>query len=175
MASLKCSNCGYGIHYHGISNGTEYILFDLNFWNWIITQKFDKNKKTYDKSGYPFLYRSDSIQTEFVDKVYHFWKCKKCGTLAFFKPECNMVDSVYTPDESYKPNYNSKKIGRFICFDDHLWDEITEKALPVNEIMVKYVPAMYVLFFEDGILCCQDFDGEYPIMRYKKGVISDFI
>lgn len=27
MASLKCSNCGEGIHYHDEADGTQYIVF----------------------------------------------------------------------------------------------------------------------------------------------------
>ena len=39
MASLKCSKCGYGIHYHDEPNGTEWIEFELNTWEKLLSSQ----------------------------------------------------------------------------------------------------------------------------------------
>ncbi len=39
MASLKCSKCGYGIHYHDEPNGTEWIAFELNTWEKLLSSQ----------------------------------------------------------------------------------------------------------------------------------------
>ena len=136
MASLKCSKCGFGIHYHGEPDNTEYIMIKETDWFNITKNIFDPKNKIM-KDGYPMLFRSDTIEDEFSDCFIKFWICKRCGTLAIF--DGIYVDSVYAPTEDKVPVDKHSKM--YIVFSDYLWDEITEHSIPVSEIPSKFAPS----------------------------------
>ena len=53
MASLECSNCRYGIHYHGLPEGIEYIFFKWDDWKKIESKKFTSDEiESENLSGY---------------------------------------------------------------------------------------------------------------------------
>ena len=81
MASLKCSKCGEGIHYHSLPQNIEYIYFSKMVWKKVCNTRFDKNTKDMDESGkYPKLYRSSTIENDYSGEFLKIWKCPVCGT-----------------------------------------------------------------------------------------------
>lgn len=73
MASIQCTNCKLGIHYHGEPEGIEFILIERKDWDKIISSNFDpKNKKINAQTGYPNLYRTDTIEEDFPNAVKKF-------------------------------------------------------------------------------------------------------
>ena len=69
MASLKCSFCGYGIHYHGEPpDDTEYIFCTPDTW-----AKIEKENLT-----------SSRLEGEYYELFVYAWKCAECWTFAFF-------------------------------------------------------------------------------------------
>ena len=100
MASLQCSKCGEGIHYHSLPQDIEYIYFPQMVWESICSTKFDKNNKVMDESGvYPKLYRSSTIENDFVGKYEKIWKCPACGTLHVLSTE-GSVKNVFIKDNN---------------------------------------------------------------------------
>lgn len=51
MASLQCSKCGGGIHYHSLPQDIEYIFFSKEVWDLICSTQFDNKNKVMDESG----------------------------------------------------------------------------------------------------------------------------
>ena len=108
MASLKCCKCGYGIHYHDEPNGTEWIAFELNTWEKLLSsQKEISSYKSYTASGW-----------------YSIWKCSECGTLHVFKTnEIHLYKAFEHTDGFVWEKDNGKKC---VAFEDFVWDQITE-------------------------------------------------
>ena len=132
MASILCSSCKCGIHYHGIPNGTEYIWIRDEDWKRITSAVFDPTNKVYADDGWqPELYRTDTIEEDFPNAIKRFWKCPECGTLLFFGNKGKML-------AAYKPvitDENQEKCSvSGVCFSDHHWDDITEAGIPDNRI-----------------------------------------
>ncbi|MBO7392921.1 MAG: hypothetical protein J6U98_01815 [Abditibacteriota bacterium] len=151
MASLKCSNCGYGIHYHDLPDGTEHYAFRLDEWNRLINTDLSTSK-----------YLCDGTR-EFLT----VWKCRECGTLHTF--------SAFTPHflGAYKPYVGEDipldKTGeKYIIVDDITWEDITEQSLTGPECLAKYPPKAfrYTSVSENGIVVYDDRDFTHPIQRY---------
>lgn len=133
MASIQCKNCKCGIHYHGEPSGIEYVLIDCHDWEEIITAKFDPKNKVIDpQTGYPKLFRTDTIEEDFPDAIKKFWKCQDCGSLIFFD-ERGRVTTVYSPENDDMLDVAAIGITAFY-FDDYQWDEITEAGIPVEQL-----------------------------------------
>ena len=136
MASIQCRNCKCGIHYHGEPSGIEFILIDYHEWEKIISSKFDPKKKVIDpQTGYPKLFRTDTIAEDFPEAIKKFWKCPECGSLIFFDRKGRVI-AEYLPDTD--PESDEIVCGQTaICFDDYRWDKITEAGMPVSKLAEK--------------------------------------
>ena len=86
MASLKCSNCGFGIHYHDEPNGTEYVFIKLTEWERLIETKLNVSRYLLDGTE-DYLYA---------------WKCKECGAFMFMDNKIGFVNKVFVPAEECK-------------------------------------------------------------------------
>lgn len=136
MASILCSKCHQGIHYHGEPNGIQYVMICKTDWDKIVSSDFDSRQKIIDQtSGYPKLYRTDTIEEDFPESVKKFWKCPHCATLHFFDTDGRVV-SVYEPAVLTKEKWGSGHIEGWF-FDDYKWDELTEKMLPDSKLSSK--------------------------------------
>ena len=136
MASIQCRNCKYGIHYHGEPSGIEFVRIDSHDWEKIVISKFDSKNKIFDpQTGYPKLFRTDTIAEDFPDVIKKFWKCPKCGSLLFFD-EKGRVIAEYLPKDISKTDVIPID-PTAIYFDDYQWDEITESGMPVAQLAEK--------------------------------------
>ncbi len=119
MASLQCSGCGEGIHYHGEPEGIEYVAFELDSWNSLIDT--DLTIISYD---------------EHTDRYLTMWRCPECGTMHVFKPNSNWVWKVFKPC-----NETTLSVAggtEYIIFDDHNYFDITETDITGKEYMNTY-------------------------------------
>ena len=163
MASLKCSNCGFGIHNHGEPNDTEYIMIKQTDWEEITKKSFDSKNKKYDEFGYPFLYRSDTIERENPSKFIELWKCSQCN--AFMElDEDGAVQNVWTVAEE-EPD---ERGDIYFVFNDILWRSITEASIPVMKINDEYKPLYYGMRTEDSLVLFEDEKLEHIIKYYKR-------
>lgn len=129
MASILCSKCSQGIHYHGEPNGIQYAMITKADWDKIKSSKFDPSHKIIDPMNrYPKLFRTDTIEDDFPETVKKFWKCPFCGTLHFFDSE-GLVLSAYEPGAFENENGDFNNIEGWY-FDDYKWDKLTEEAIP---------------------------------------------
>ncbi len=159
MASLKCSKCGYGIHYHDEPNGTELHLFEKNEWLRLI-------KDTLPLS----LYRLEGTKEH-----YYIWKCFECGSLHLFVKNSGV--QIYGVYETVNDMPNTVEISRLtngILFDDVTWDYITEFDMDwedtkrkCEEINYK-IKCKYVRFNDEYILVYSDEDFKNLDSVYKR-------
>lgn len=139
MASVKCSKCGFGIHYHGEPNGTEYIFISKADWEEITSSRFKSGEKVFDgERDYPKLFRSDTIEEDFPTAVRKFWKCPKCGAILFFDDKGNVIN-IFVPAEQ-DDSVSSDDIETGIIYDDYSWDTLTEASIADKSITEKYPP-----------------------------------
>lgn len=165
MASLQCSKCGEGIHYHGIPQDIEYIYFSKDVWNTICSTNFDKTNKVMDESGnYPKLFRSSTIENDYQGQYLKIWKCQKCGTLHFFSDE-GSVKKVFIIDDK---EITQEISDEGIIFGDHLWDEITEKDIPNNQL-ISIRPSFFVKIGKNYIIVSdtQNFSSQICYKEYS--------
>lgn len=144
MASVKCSNCGFGIHYHGEPNGTEYVYISSIDWTEITSSCFNSRKKFLDaNTGYPKLFRSDTIEEDFPAAIKKFWKCPKCDSLLFSDDEGNIINS-FAPTEHGESAPTSNNLESGVIYDDYLWDDLTEASIADNHIAEEYPPTAFM-------------------------------
>ena len=154
MASLECSNCRYGIHYHGLPEGIEYIFFKWDDWKKIELKKL----KSYE------------IETENLSGYLYAWKCPSCGTFEFFDEKIHVrVTHVYKPETSEPPELDPEREMEFgVFFDDYLWDEITEARVPMEEILDKYSGYYWIKKDEGAMYMYSDREMKHCVAHYKR-------
>lgn len=165
MASLQCSKCGEGIHYHSMPEGIEYIYFKKIVWDSICTIKFDKSKKIMDESGiYPKLFRSSTIENDYSGQYMKIWKCQVCGTLHMFSND-GSVTKVFVKDNN---EINDEAFEDGIMYDDYLWNEITDRDIS-NEKLSSIAPSLYVRLAEKSMVISKkpDFSIKTVYMSYN--------
>lgn len=169
MASIQCSSCKHGIHYHGEPNGICYIIIETNDWKEIISSAFDAKSKIFDAQGqYPKLFRSDSIEEDFPDAVKKCWKCPKCGTLMLFDIYGKITGS-YAQDNNLSlceaiPNFDG------VIFDDYQWDKITESSIPNGRIPDYFTPTAHIQMYINGEITVT---GENSILGHYHQVTTE--
>lgn len=150
MASLQCSNCKYGIHYHDEANGTEWTAFELDTWEKLISSPLElASYRGSTQSGW-----------------YYVWRCKKCGALHFFKSRDSMVYKAFAPSSSSE---TFSKIGiKGIAFSDLVWDDITESDETGNsfEGVYKDVSRQYFILSDNFLLVYSDKNFEHLKQEY---------
>lgn len=158
MASLQCSKCGEGIHYHSLPQDIEYIYFSKMVWESICSTRFDKNNKVMDESGvYPKLYRSSTIENDYPEQFVKIWKCPTCGTLHVFSAE-GSVKNVFIKDNSTN-TYDYIEEG--VMFGDYLWSDITDQDIS-NDRLLSIKPSFYVRMSSDYLVISETLDFSKP-------------
>ena len=149
MASLKCSKCGYGIHYHDEPNGVEWVAFELGTWNNLCASS--KSISSYEidtKSGW-----------------YTVWKCEECGTLHVFKAMDINMDRSYELQDNAATKAQEENVIECIAFEDIIWDEITETESNGNDFdnRFKDYPRKYIRICEETLSVYTD--EEYNLLE----------
>ena len=137
MASLKCSKCGYGIHYHDEPNGVEWIAFEMETWNRLCSSRMPISSYELDtKSGW-----------------YTVWKCEKCGTLHVFKAMDIYIDMIFESQDAVIGQTFEGNVIECVAFEDVVWDQITETEEEGNAFDDKFkdVPRKYIRFCKDTL------------------------
>lgn len=160
MASIQCSKCNQGIHYHSEANGIECRFISKENWASICNSRFDKTKLEMDATNsYPKLYRSDTIDEDFSSSIIKFWICPYCGSIIVFDDEGNVTDTFILSDE--QPQLTDYTEG--VIFDDFLWEEITDGCFP-NYKLVDIIPSAFIKVNDTYIISIKD--GKESV--YKK-------
>lgn len=152
MASLKCSKCGYGIHYHDEPDGTEWIAFESGLW-----------KKLCDSTKELSSYTSDS-----TSGWYSVWKCPKCGSLHVFSTHDIHLLKAFEPADKADGTVESQM--NLIAFEDIIWDQITEtdETGKAFEEEFREIPRKYICTTETEAFVFRDPEHEILETRYKK-------
>ena len=152
MASLKCSFCGHGIHYHGEPpDGTEYIFCKMTDW-----QEIEKNNQP-----------SDDLESENNGLLKYAWKCSECGTFAFFD-ERGQVTKIYAPKKINSADKLQEPTEFGVFFDDYLWYDITEDEISAAEILKKYPQNLWLLKNADELRIFEDKEMTNCIKQYSR-------
>lgn len=114
MASLKCSHCGFGIHYHDEPNGVEYTALSQELWNSF--SKTDKPIVRYVLDG--------------NDDFLCIWRCPECGCIHTFEAYRPIFKHAYIPCDDVAIYTESKK---YLVFIDFLFEDISERGLSAKE------------------------------------------
>ena len=114
MASLKCSHCGFGIHYHDEPNGVEYTALSTELWN--LFSETDKPIVRYVLDG--------------NDDFLCIWRCPKCGCIHTFEAYRPIFKQAYIPCDDVAVYTKSKK---YLVFIDFLFEDISERGLSAKE------------------------------------------
>ena len=114
MASLKCSHCGFGIHYHDEPNGVEYTALSQELWNSF--SETDKPIVRYVLDG--------------NDDFLCIWRCPECGCIHTFEAYRPIFKQAYIPCDDVAIYTESKK---YLVFIDFLFEDISERGLSAKE------------------------------------------
>ena len=147
MASLKCNNCGYGIHYHDEPDGTEHFAIPVSTWE-------------------EYLSADKSIIRSFLDGPQNFltiWRCKECGCLHTFSAHSVMVKHAYAPCE-YDSSAKIINGIKYRIFDDYLFDAVAEDNLTARdyEVSDKYGSCYYAIIGDNYIYLYDNESFTYP-------------
>ena len=144
MASLKCSNCGHGIHYHDEANGIELHLFDID----------EFHNMTKSNIGIA-KFRCDEIK-----KHRYIWRCDECGAIHLFAADDVHVQYVYKAIkiDDYKKEISVSDKCDWVLFSDLTWDNISEAGLNWQDTIKMFPNAEYlfVKFNEEYFLVYSD-------------------
>ena len=110
MASLKCSNCGFGIHYHDEPNGIQYTAISQELWD------------SFSDTNKPIVrYVLDGN-----DDFLCVWRCPECGCIHAFEAYRPIFIQAYIPcDDAVAPAAARK----YLVFSDYLFEDISERGL----------------------------------------------
>ena len=159
MASLKCSNCGNGIHYHGLPEDIEYVYCKYTDW------------KELEPKGFA----SDELELNNQELFTTAWKCPKCGAFAFFdNKRQTRVTYVYAPAENTPSNFEPEHDLEFgIFFDDYLWDSIQESRVAMTQILNKFSGYYWIIKNENEMFMFSDKEMKHCLAHYKRIKIAD--
>ena len=143
MASLKCNNCGYGIHYHDEPDGTEHIAIPFSTWEFF-----------YSTNVPVVRYLLDGPEDYLI-----IWRCQKCGCLHTFLAGGILVTRAYAPCEITSTAKTDNGI-KYRVFDDRLFDAVAEDDATAKEFEAygKYRDCYYALIGDDYLLTFDDAD-----------------
>lgn len=141
MASIQCSKCKMGIHYHGEPDGIEYVFITIRDWTRITASRFNReNKEYFEGSSIPKLFQTDTIEEDFPAAVHKIWKCPHCGSLMIFDGHGKVTEAfenVFT-----MPDKGRTVTAEYVIFDDYSWNQLTELALPDWKIGTQVSPTL---------------------------------
>ena len=103
MASLKCNRCGFGIHYHDVANGVEYVPYSQDMWDGL--SETDAPIVSYTDENKDFLF---------------VWQCAKCGCIHAMNGSTWRVTRAYVPTNDEIVLESARK---YIVFVDYLRDK----------------------------------------------------
>lgn len=134
MASLKCNNCGTGIHYHNTPCGIEYTLIPVEIWNCYLNKDMTICKITLD------------VPNSYLT----VWRCPECGCLHIFEGASTKLQSVYIPSKNESSDISGKK---YCVFDDYTFETIAENDITPNayENSDEYPSHCYAIIDDDYI------------------------
>lgn len=156
MAGLKCSHCGFGIHYHDEPCGIEYTLIPVSLWNKCLNEKRSICR----------------IILDVPDSYLTIWKCPKCNSLHLFEGASVHVKDVYIPTCSViADNQNGV---RYILFDDFTFENVADGGITPKEyeFSAGFSEKLYAVINESGIIVFKDKQLKQPLRYYQKGKIS---
>lgn len=164
MASIKCRQCGFGIHYNSEPNGIEYIFIKKEEWECICHSKFRADMREMDETGqYPKLFRSDTIESDFPDAIQKVWVCPKCRCIHRFDLK-GVVAETY---QIQKLETKSDVVCEGVVFDDNRWETITESMIP-NEQLRSIEPSSFVKLYDNGFVLSKTDDFSEIEKEYAK-------
>lgn len=112
MASLECNYCGYGIHYHGLPDGTQRYIIPFSTW------------KRHAVLNVPVI----DILFDDAQDYFTAWKCKNCGCWHIFASDQTEVIRSYVPTELENVPLVTDE-SKYWLFDDCNFDAIVEEEL----------------------------------------------
>ncbi len=151
MASLKCSNCGFGIHYHDEPNGIQYTAISQELWD-----------SFYDTDKPIVRYVLDGN-----DDFLCVWRCPECGCVHSFEAYRPIFKQAYIPsDEDVILNAARK----YLVFIDYLFEDISERGLTAAEFVNcgKYPADRFfcAMIADNGIILYEDESCTKEIRRF---------
>ena len=151
MASLKCSLCSFGIHYHDCPNGIEYEAYSQEMW-----------KAFSDANKQIISFTDDS------DDFLIVWRCPGCGCVHTFNGYSSCLKQAYAPCVDNVILVNARK---YLVFIDYLRDEIYERHWSAAQFMQsgKYPndQFFYAMVGDNGVVVYEDAACSKPLRRYK--------
>lgn len=150
MASLKCSQCGFGIHYHDEPNGVELTAIPLDTW-----KKFFLTDKPIVR------YNLDGPQDYLI-----IWKCPQCQCFHIFMGSSTIVKKAYALNSEVTNFINGIK---YIIFNDYDFDDISEKGLTATDYKKCQddYNAKYLVVNENYLYICSDINFQNIEKIYK--------
>ena len=151
MASLKCSHCGFGIHYHDEPNGIEYEAYSQEMW---------ENFSICDK---PIISFTDDSKDFLI-----LWRCPECGCIHAFNAYGTRLRQAYIPADDEIVLESARK---YLVFVDYLRDKVYDEKWTAAQFMQsgKYPndQFFYAMVGDAGVIVYEDADCSTPLRRYK--------
>lgn len=151
MGSLKCSGCGFGIHYHDEPNGIQYSAVPLDKW------------EMYKKTNTPVMCFVSDIDNSWII----MWKCPECG--AFHR-----YDEHWRVSTAYKPDFDDRVPDisgtRLILFSDFLFDyTIGEEDLTASQFEESshYKRTLFAILNDESISVFSNRECTRFLLKFK--------
>lgn len=152
MASLKCSHCGFGMHYHDEPNGIGYTALSQGLWN--LFSETDKPIVRYLLDG--------------NDDFLSIWRCPECGCIHVFEAFRSIFKQAYLPCNHVDISTEAQK---YLVFVDFLFEEISERGLTAKEFAhAGPYPAndfFYAMIDHESIIVYRDEACSEEVKKYK--------
>ena len=168
MATLQCTKCKAGIHYHGEPNGVELIFIESADWEKIKSLRFDSMNIQYiNGRATPKLFRTDTIEADFDEWIAKAWRCPECGSIMIFDRHGKVT---VTYEEDYKGVDKLEYNNNYAVFDDYQWNKLTDSAIPNSEISNWFNPS-YCAIINNSAMLLYDNNRNF-VKRYKKIIME---
>ena len=152
MASLKCSHCGFGIHYGGMPNGIEYTAISQDLWN-----KYSNTDKLII-----------CYVTEGNGDFLTVWKCPQCGCIHIMDGFQAFVKQAFGSCDEPMEIESARK---YVVLIDYLLEETADRNWTAAQFMQsgEYPndQFFYAMVGDAGVIVYEDADCSTPLRRYK--------
>lgn len=152
MASLKCSHCGFGIHYNDEPNGVEYTALSQELWD--LFSETDKPIARYVLDG--------------NDDFLCIWKCPECGCIHILEAYRPLLKQAYMPCENTSASASARK---YLVFIDYLFEDISERGLTakkfINDGQYPADKFFYAMIANESIIVYSDENCTEEIKKFK--------
>lgn len=150
MASIKCSCCENGIHYHDEANGTQFLAFRKETWETLTTSDLWISRYILDGT----------------EAYYVIWKCDSCGAIHIFEADSPDLKAAYKK-VCVVSDTDDLDVA-FVAYSDYEWAKITESRITGAVLPTQFPNLEIIHALRSGDSLLISTNKEPDIWKYDK-------